>query len=64
MERMEYKGYYGTVEYSIEAGCLYGRVENIGALVTYEAENMAKLEEAFRDAVDDYLALLEQIRYK
>ncbi len=55
MSMMEYKGYLGTVEYSPEDHCLYGKLAYIRDLVNYEATTVKKLEKEFRAAVDDYL---------
>lgn len=56
-EYMEYKGYLGTVEYSAEDHCLYGKLAFIRALVNYEAQNVTELEKTFQDSVDHYLQL-------
>ena len=54
---LEYKGYFGSVEYSDEDEVLHGRLEFIRDLVTYEATDAKGLKQAFHEAVDDYLAL-------
>lgn len=56
MSMLEYKGYLGTVEYSAEDHCLYGKLAFIRDLVNYEATTVAKLEKEFRASVDAYLA--------
>lgn len=56
---LEYKGYLGSVEYSDEDEVLHGRLEFIRDLVTYEGADARSLKAAFREAVDDYLALCE-----
>lgn len=56
---LEYKGYLGSVEYSDEDEILYGRLEFIRDLVTYEGVDAKGLKLAFQEAVDDYLALCE-----
>jgi predicted HicB family RNase H-like nuclease len=56
---LEYKGYLGSVEYSDEDEVLHGRLEFIRDLVTYEGMDAKGLKAAFREAVDDYLALCE-----
>ncbi|TBR42841.1 type II toxin-antitoxin system HicB family antitoxin [Marinomonas agarivorans] len=61
MNMMEYKGYLGTVEYSSEDHCLYGKLAYIRDLVNYEANTVADLEAEFRLAVDDYLATCHQM---
>jgi len=56
---LEYKGYFGLVEYSAEDGVLHGRLEFIRDLVTYEGKNAEGIRTAFQQAVDDYLELCE-----
>lgn len=56
MSMMEHKGYLGTVEYSPEDRCLFGKLAYIRDLVNYEATNVEELENEFHAAVDDYLA--------
>lgn len=55
MNMLEYKGYLGTVEYSAEDHCLYGKLAYIRDLVNYEATTVKGLEKEFKAAVDDYL---------
>ena len=57
---LEYKGYLGSLEYSDADDVFYGRLEFIRDLVTYEGTDAKGLKQAFRDAVDDYLALCEE----
>ena len=52
---MTYKGYVGTVEYSEEDACLFGRIAGIRDIITYEGESVAEIKTAFEEAVDDYL---------
>ena len=52
---MTYKGYVGTVEYSEEDGCLFGRIAGIHDIITYEGESVTEIRQAFEEAVDDYL---------
>jgi predicted HicB family RNase H-like nuclease len=58
---LEYKGFQGSVEFSLEAGVLHGKILLIDDLVTYEADNITDLNDAFIDSVDDYLATCEQL---
>jgi len=53
---MEYKGYLGSIEYSKEDDCLYGKVQGIRGLISYEGESLKELKESFHYMVDDYLA--------
>lgn len=54
---MEYKGYYGSVEYSAEDNVLFGQVIGIDSLVSYEGNSVDELRSDFEGAVDDYLEL-------
>jgi len=52
---LTYKDYLATVEVSTEDNCLHGRIEFIEDLVTFEADTVPELVNAFEAAVDDYL---------
>lgn len=57
---MKYKGYYGSIHFDPETPILYGKLEYIKALVSYEASNAKDFKQAFKEAVDDYLNLCKQ----
>jgi len=52
---MEYKGYFGKVEFDDEADIFYGEVINLRDIVTFQGETVTELRNAFRDSIDDYL---------
>lgn len=54
---MQYKGYTGSVEYSEEDNCLFGKVLGIRSLISYEGESVAELKQDFEEGVEDYLEL-------
>ena len=54
---LEYKGYYGTVEYSANDKILFGKVIGINSLISYEGDSVETLREDFEGAVEDYLEL-------
>ena len=56
---MQYKGYVGSVEFSEKDGVLYGKVQGIRSLISYEGTTVQELLDDFHGAVDDYLALCE-----
>lgn len=56
---LEYKGYYGSANYSDEDEVFWGKLEFIRDLVTYEADTAKGLRPAFQEAVDDYLQTCE-----
>ncbi|MBQ7737318.1 MAG: type II toxin-antitoxin system HicB family antitoxin [Oscillospiraceae bacterium] len=61
MNLLEYKGYHTRVECSIEDGVLFGKIEGIRDLVTFECDTIAEAEGRFHAAVDDYLAFCADI---
>ena len=53
---MNYKGYAGSVDYSEEDNCLYGKVLGMSKdNITYEGKDVDELRKDFEGAVDDYL---------
>ena len=54
---MEYKGYVGSVEFSESDQVLFGKVQGIRSLISYEGTTVSELVEDFHGAVDDYLSL-------
>ena len=57
---MEYKGYIGSVEFSETDGILYGKVQGIRSLISYEGITVPDLINDFHHAVDDYLSICVQ----
>ena len=53
---LEYKGYYGSVEVSLDDNVLRGKILFVSDLVTYEADSVNGLRTAFEESVDDYSA--------
>lgn len=54
---LEYKGYYGTVEFSANDKVLFGKVVGVNSLISYEGKSVESLKVDFEEAVDDYLYL-------
>lgn len=57
----KYRGYVGTIEFDIEDGCYYGKIQNTRDLVNYESNRTEGLLVEFRRAVDDYLDFMKEI---
>jgi predicted HicB family RNase H-like nuclease len=56
MGTLKYKGYSGTVEYSEEDKCLYGKVIGMNKnSVTYEGLTVDELKADFESGIDLYL---------
>ena len=57
MDCLEYKGYTGTVEFSKEDDCLFGKVKGMGKdLIVYEGRTIDELREDFQQGIDDYIS--------
>lgn len=52
---LSYKNYNGTVEYSKEDHCLFGKVVGIKSLLSYEGDSVSQLEQDFQNVIDEYL---------
>ena len=56
MDYLEYKGYKGSVEYSKEDNCLFGKVQGLSKeLISYEGQTLEELRKDFEEGVDSYL---------
>ena len=56
MNHLEYKGYYGNIEYSKDDKCLYGKVLGMTKdLISYEGNTVEELESDFKNAIESYL---------
>ena len=65
MKNLEYKGYYGSIEYSKEDKCLHGKVLGMAKdCITYEGNTVEALENDFRDAIESYLEGCKEIGIK
>lgn len=58
---LRYKGYMTMIEFSAEDGLLFGKIEGIGDLVNFMGESVKEIEQAFHDAVDDYLDFCKEM---
>ena len=61
MNYIEYRGYVGSVEYSKDDECFFGRVLGISGLISYEGESVQELKKDFQDAVDAHIAFNERL---
>ena len=53
---LTYKGFEGTVEYSAEDDCLFGKILGINGLTMYFGDSLESLKRDFYDAVDFHLS--------
>lgn len=52
---LEYKGFYGSVEYSEEDDCLFGKILFVEDLILYEGNCVSELKKNFQESVDEYI---------
>lgn len=52
---LKYKSYFGSIEFSQEDDCLFGRLLHISDSISYEGNSVKEIRAAFREAVDDYI---------
>ena len=60
--QLKYKGFEGTVEYSEEDDCLFGRILGIDGLAMYFGNSFESLKKDFYEAVDFHLSQYEEER--
>ncbi len=52
---LKYKGFVGSVNFSVEDRAFYGKVEGINDLVTFEGTTVDELKEAFKYMVEEHI---------
>lgn len=57
---LEYKEYYGTVEFSDADNIFFGKFIGINGLISFEGDSVQSLKEDFESAIDDYLEMCEE----
>ena len=56
MDFLEYKGYKGSVEYSKDDNCLFGKVQGLNKdLILYEGQTLDELRKDFEAGIDSYI---------
>lgn len=58
---MVYKGFSASMEFGAEDGCFIGHIADISDIVGFHAETADGLQQAFHEAVDDYLDTLKTL---
>ena len=57
--RLKYKGFEGTVEYSEDDDCLFGKILGIDGLSMYFGDSLDGLKKDFYEAVDFHLSHID-----
>ncbi len=60
MNTMTHEGYVATLEIDEAANVIHGRVVNTRATLTFEAQALADLHQAFADTISDYRAWCDE----
>jgi predicted HicB family RNase H-like nuclease len=58
---LKYQDFIGSVHFSAEDECFFGKLEGIDDLVTFEGRDVDALKRSFREAVDDYIDLCRKV---
>ena len=56
-----HEGLMGSVRFSTEDDCFFGKIEGIDDLVTFEGRTVDEIKRAFQEAVHDYKRLCEEV---
>jgi len=54
-DAITYKDFIGSVHFAAEDEIFYGKIEGINDLITFEANNVKDLKEAFEYMVDEHI---------
>src|SRR5688572_19457015 len=57
---LKYSDFVASVHYSADDEILFGKILGIDDSVTFEGSSIASLKKAFKEAVEDYLALCQE----
>ncbi|CDZ73140.1 Hypothetical protein NGAL_HAMBI2610_47700 [Neorhizobium galegae bv. orientalis] len=60
MNLQEYKGHSAIIEFDAEDEIFVGHIAGIADLIGFHADTLTEAETAFRDAVGDYLEILDK----
>jgi len=58
---LEYKGYFASINVSIEDECVFGKVEFINDSIVFGADTIPELKATFESEVDEYLAFCAEV---
>ena len=62
MDRLEYKGYYGSIEYDKTDRRLHGKVLGLTKdMILYEGNTIEELESDFKESIENYFESCEEM---
>ena len=59
---IRYEEFIGSVHFSANDDCFFGKIEGIDDLVTFEGRDVDELKRAFQDAVLDYKTICQKLQ--
>ena len=62
--KLEYKGHFGSVEYSREDKLFFRKVMDTDALISYDSANIAELFDNFKCTVNNYLSFIRRTAHE
>jgi predicted HicB family RNase H-like nuclease len=57
---LQYKDFIGSVHFSADDEVFFGKIEGVNDLVTFEGTTVEEINNAFREAVDDYIDICKE----
>jgi len=57
---IKYKDFIATVQFSEEDEAFIGHIEGINSIVSFEGQSVDELKQAFKEAVESYLAFCKR----
>ena len=61
MDTINHDGYRGSVRFSAQDHVVHGQIIGINDVITFEGETVDALENAFREAITDYIAFCKEV---
>jgi predicted HicB family RNase H-like nuclease len=64
MNTLKHKDFFGVFNYIEDEDILFGKLEGITDLVTFQGQSISEIKNAFEEAVEDYIELCEEVGKK
>lgn len=64
MSTLQHKDFIGVFNYIEDEEILFGKLEGITDLVTFQGQSVSEIKDAFEEAVEDYIELCEEVGKK
>jgi len=61
---LQYKGYSGSINFSVEDGVFHGKIMGIRSLISFEGNSVDSITEDFQNAVDEYLEICKENNFE